>query len=500
MTIIEYLKKHAQEKPQTFFLKDEAKSWSFGSFYEEIAKLSTFFITYGIQKGDYVVIHLASKSEHLLTYMALLHIGAVSVHLYPEREEEYVIFAAEHTSAKAVVSCTLKHDIENIQVLNFPKCDELKPTYCDDSYEIAYVMFTSGTTSLPKAVLTTQENILFVTRTLIELAQMREGAEREVILLPLGSTGGLGHFHASLLLGNSLRLFPGFYSTMNDQGIGVLLDCIEEEGATGVLLTPSLITRMLTYHKERLKIAGKTLRYSLANVTPMRKEIIEALLELLPNLRFCTYYGSTEASRSIVNICRESGEFLHLSGKASQGVEIKLHNQNGEGEGEIYIRGGNVMLGYLHSQESSFDDGWFQSGDMGRIDKNGFISVLGRIKETISIDGMKLFPMEIENVLSSHENVKDIGVCKLIDESFAPYIGMAIVLNDENIDKETFVCDTAEVLKKYFKVDQTELYRYKVPKKVFFESQIPRTDLGKIKRDELEKLLTQSDNAILIKG
>lgn len=500
MTILEYLKKYATQNPQKLFLKEGTKSWSFGSFYEEVAKLSTFFIRQGIKKADYVVIHLDQKSEHLLTYTALLNIGAVSVHLYPEREDEYVEFAAEHTSAKAVVSNTFKKKISSVPVLDFPAHLDLEPTYGCDSYEIAYVMFTSGTTSSPKAVLTTQDNIRFVTETLIELAGIREGEEKEIILLPLGSTGGLGHFHAALMRGNTIRLFPGFYSSLDDKGLDMLLESIEEESATGILLTPGLITKMLNTRKEKLKTAGKTLRYALANVTPMKKETIAELLELLPYLRFCTYYGSTEASRSIVNVCRENGEFMHLTGKPSKGVAIKLHNKNDAGEGEIYIKGGNVMKGYLHDEAASFDEGWFQSGDIGRIDENGFIRVIGRIKDTISLDGLKVFPMEIEAILSMHKDIKDVGVCPLIDEQGATQIGLAVVLKEDETDKEALAREAAALLSKSFKCDKTDLYRYKIPKKIYFERRIPRTDLGKIKRDELCSQLARSGTSILIKG
>lgn len=500
MTIIEYLKKHATQKPQTLFLKEDEHSWSFGSFYEEVAKLSTFFIQHGIKKGDYVVIHLDQKSEHLLTYMALLNIGAISVHLYPEREDEYVLFAINHTSAKAVVSNTFNKELSSAPVLDVPVHLNLKPTYECDSHEIAYVMFTSGTTSSPKAVLTTHNNIRFVTHTLIELAGIREGSEREIILLPLGSTGGLGHFHAALMQGNTIRLFPGFYSRLDDEGIDTLLEYIKEESATGILLTPGLITKMLNTHKEKFKTAGKTLRYALANVTPMKKETIAELLELLPDLRFCTYYGSTEASRSIVNVCRESGEFMHLTGKPSKGVAIKLHHKNDAGEGEIYIKGDNVMKGYLHDEDTSFDEGWFQSGDIGRLDENGFIRVIGRIKDTISLDGLKVFPMEIESILSTHKDIKDVGVCPLIDEQGATQIGLAVVLKEDITDKEALAREAAELLSKSFKCDKTDLYSYKIPKKIYIENRIPRTDLGKIKRDELGSLLVRSGNSILIKG
>ncbi len=497
--LIDYLKHHAHTKPHAPFLYENENEWSFGSFYDDVCKLTTFLLHLGIRQGDYVVIHLNHKSQHLLLYTALLNIGAISVHLYPERENAYVIFAAQHTQAKAIISNTFNETLDTILVLKFPHYNDLEPTYTTCINDIAYVMFTSGTTSSPKAVLTTHTNVMFVTSTLIELASMREGLEKEIILLPLGSTGGLGHFHASLILGNCIRLFPGFYTHLSHK-LDALLDSIKKEQITGVLLTPKLITMLLQNHKEALEQKGKSLRYALANVTPMQKEVIAQFLASLPDIRFCTYYGSTEASRSIVNICRESGEWMHLTGKPPKGVQIKIHQPNEQGEGEIYIKGNNVMKGYLHLGDDSLDDGWFQSGDVGKINKNGFITVIGRIKETISLDGLKLFPSEIETLLVNQEHINDIGVCSITDESCSTQIGLAIVLNDKRMDTNDFAQKTLSILRHAFKSDQTALYCYKIPHKIYFVDRIPRTDLGKIKREELSQLLKHSTNTVSLKG
>lgn len=498
--IVGYLKKWAHQTPDTIFLADGEVRYSFALFYESVGKFSTMLLSRGIQNGDFIVIHLEKKIEHLIAYCALLNIGAVSVHLYPEREDEYVAFAAKHTHAKAILSGTFKGSTEGIRVFDFHIDGEVEPTYCDPAEELAYVMFTSGTTSSPKAVLTTHQNIAFVAHTLITLADMRECGEREIILLPLGSTGGLGHFHACAILGNYARLYPGFYSNLDVEAMDAFLDVMQTEKITGVLLTPGIIERLLMAKKERFAQAGTTLRYALSNVMPMKKETIKTLLELLPNLRFCTYYGSTEASRSIVNVCRESGEFMHLTGKSAHGVEIEIRDKNENGEGEIHIRGANVMKGYLHDVDASLQNGWFASGDVGRMNANGFITVLGRVKETINMDGLKLFPSEIETRVSAYEHVKDAGVCTVMDANREKTLCLALVLEDRRIDREGFIRSLIEALKTQLNVHKTKLYAYKVPKRIYFETFIPRTELGKIKRDELSAMLASSKNAILIEG
>lgn len=493
--LVESLKKESQKNPNSIFLENDKKSWTFKSFYEEVAKLSTFLLNKGIKKGDFVLIHLEEKSEHLISYMALLNIGAISVHLYSEREDEYIIFATNHTNAKAIISSKFKQKLDNVLIFDFPKENNLPPTYEITYHEIAYVMFTSGTTSSPKAVLTTHENIEFVSKTLINLANMRENLEREIIILPLGSTGGLGHFHANLVLGNYIKLFDGFYNLID---LDKLLDDIKSLNITGILLTPNIITKLLHFHKPKLKTHAKNLKYSLANVTPMKKETIKDFLDTLPNIRFCTYYGSTEASRSVLNVCRESREFMHLTGKEADGLEVEIRNKNQNGEGEIYIRGKNVMKGYLNRKDS-LKDGWFQTGDMGRKDENGYITVLGRIKDTISLDGLKIFPMEIENIALNNRNIAEAGVCE-VEENFETAIGFAVVIKNQNIDKKELTKELYNDFFKAFKMDKTYLYSYKLPKKIYFLSEIPRMGLGKTDREKLKKMIKECKDIIILKG
>jgi len=499
VSISDYLKKWAEQTPEALFICEGTKRWTFQLFYNDVLKLSALLKIKGIQKDDYVLVHLEQKSYHLLAYMALLHMGAICVHIYPEREREYLIFAAKHCSAKAIISTTFKENLDSCVVINqldYEAYSPLKSKNSDRS-EVAYIMFTSGTTSTPKAVQTTQENLLFVTHTLINVAQMREQKEKEVIFMPLGSTGGLGHFHACLMLGNSIHLLPGFYAQMNDESFERLFDVMESENITGILLTPGIIMKILKEYKTRFAHAGQKLRYILANVTPMRREVITDLLDVLPTLRFCTYYGSTEASRCILNVCRDNVGYEHLTGRPALGVEIKIDTPNAQGEGEILIKGPNVMKGYLGRGADGFSDGWFRSGDVGKVHDNGFIQVLGRIKDTISIDGLKIFPTELENIVLSHAGIKDVGVCSLSDEMSYHQIGLVIVPHT-TFDKKQLTQEIYHLLKTKYKVDETPLYSYKIPKKIYFEEKIPRTDLGKVKRDDLAKLLDKNTKPYFI--
>lgn len=492
-TIVSYLKKRVQSSPDKIFLKDEDRVWSFRDFYDDAARFSTFLLKNKVQKGDFVIIHLDRKIEHLITYIALLNIGAISVHTYPERENEYIEFAIKYTQAKAIISNKFAGDPSGAKVLDFVFDDTLKPTYEEDANDVAYIMFTSGTTSSPKAVVTTQKNVIFVTQTLIELADMKKGDEREVILLPLGSTGGLGHFHACMFLGNYARVYTGFYATLSSDDIDNFLDIVKQEKITGVLLTPGIINKILKTHKTKFKDSAKTLRYVLANVMPMKREIILELLGSLPDLRFCTYYGSTEASRSIINVCRDNPGFEHMTGKPAKGIEVKIDEK-----GEIALRGQNVMAGYLYDKGKTLQDGWFRTGDIGYMDAKGYIGILGRAKEIINLDGLKLFPQEVESALSSCKLIGDLGVSSIENDIGVLELCLAVVIEGK-ADQDEILKEIMSKLQKHFKIDKTNLYSYKIPSYIYFVETIPRTDLGKIKREKLGKMLAAQQNFIRIK-
>ena len=103
----------------------------------------------------------------------------------------------------------------------------------------------------------------------------------------------------------------------------------------------------------------------------------------------------------------------------------------------------------------------------------------------INIDGLKLYPQELEHILLSHPMVKDVGVCAIKDDITFHQIGVAVVTKDDTINKKSFTNELYKLLEKKLHIDQTNLYKFKIPKKIYFEKTIPRTDLGKIKRDIL---------------
>jgi long-chain acyl-CoA synthetase len=213
----------------------------------------------------------------------------------------------------------------------------------------------------------------------------------------------------------------------------------------------------------------------------MAREYVEKVLELLPNTRFYMYYGLTEASRSCYICYNDHRDKLETVGRPTPGTEILVGSPLSPlvGEtGEILVRGPHLTCGYWGMDSTPFfTDGWFRTGDLGSMDSDGFLEWKGRLKEQINIDGLKLTPMEVETVLMSHDRVMDCAVVGAPDEMTGETVAAFIVPRGEP-DKRLEI-----ELRKYCK---SRLEIYKVPTKILFVEEIPRTDSGKTQRMSLK--------------
>jgi len=488
-SILDYLELHAQQQGHREFLVLEDERLTFGELATRVQRLAGVLRGRGVRPGDRVVLYVSRKTRYLTAYLATMASGAIAIHLYPERPTSYVDFAATHTGAGLVITDQEQVDWSGFPhpLLRHPDLSDANlpmvwPGQCSDA---AYMMFTSGTTGQPKAVVTTQQNVLFVTRTLMRMAGMNQD-DREVIVMPLGSTGGLGHFHSNLVLGNRTILLPYFFGSMTAADLQGLLGTIADEGITGFLATPGLLGRLATEHRDLFREKARKLRYILSNVCPIRPDLVRDLMDLLPNTRFHTYYGLTEASRSVYQCYNDDPAKVAAAGRPAEGVSIRIDQRDHAGVGEVLIQGGNVMDGYWGGGRDGFDDeGWFHSGDLGTIDADGYLFIRGRLHDNINVDGLKFLPREIEDVLLAHPAVADCAVVGLPDPIRYQRAGALIVLA-EHAGRPATVAELQAFCRQ-------RLDSHKIPAVFRFAAAIPRSELGKVHREALIELMSSAD-------
>lgn len=320
--------------------------------------------------------------------------------------------------------------------------------------DIALVLHTSGTTGRPKAVPLTHKNL---TRTMknIKATYDLTPADRTMLVMPLFHVHGLlAGFLAPLYSGGSVIVPPKFSASE-------FWDDFITHGANWYTAVPTIHQILLKSPPPHTKPKIRFIRSCSSPLSPTVFHQLEAAY----NAPVLEAYAMTEAAHQMTSNPLPPGKRQPGSVGIGQGVEIRIIDQAGKevpqgSEAEICIRGENVTKGYLNNPEankSSFTaDGFFRTGDQGKLDKDGYVIITGRIKELINKGGEKISPIELDNVLARHPKVGEAVSFAIPDEMYGQEVAVAIVpKSGEKID--------AEELKKWV---AEKLAKFKVPKKV----------------------------------
>lgn len=335
---------------------------------------------------------------------------------------------------------------------------------------LALRAFTSGSTGRPKAVPLTHRNLLASIRGAMEA--WRWSAEDVLVhCLPVAHQHGLGGVHAALLGGSHTVILPRFDPEQ-------LVDVIARRRATVLFSVPAIYARLLTDAGPRLgDLRGLRLMTSgSAPLPPATAAAIEEVTGQVPLER----YGTTESGLDVSN--PYAGRRVPGTvGVALPGVEVALVAGEGapvaDGEtGEVVVRGPQVFAGYAGATESpSFLRGWFRTGDVGEFDPStGHLRLVGRVKDLIISGGMNVYPMEVERALREIPGVVDAAVIGLPSPEWGEQV-VAFVVRGRGA-----AFDLGAAL-------EPRLAPYKRPKQIVEVEEIPRTEMGKLRREELSR-------------
>ena len=345
-----------------------------------------------------------------------------------------------------------------------------------EAADVGLILHTSGTTSRPKMVPLTQRN-LYASAGHIAASLALEPGDRCLNVMPLFHIHGLmAAVLATLSSGASVFCSPGF----NALRFFSWLDASEATWYTAVpTMHQSILDRAArnpdVLERHRLRF----LRSSSASLPP---QVMQRLEETF-RAPVIEAYGMTEAAHQMASnplppLLRKPG-----SVGPSAGPEMAIMNEAGDllprGEiGEVVIRGPNVTAGYLANPEANaagFSDGWFRTGDQGRIDEEGYLTLTGRLKEIINRGGEKISPREVDEILMDHEAVAQVVTFALPHPRLGEEVAAAVVLEDgAEIDEKTLRGFAGE-----------RLAPFKVPAKVVFLDEIPKGATGKLQRSGL---------------
>jgi long-chain acyl-CoA synthetase len=457
------------------------------------ARMATLLLEKGLQPGDRVGVMLPNVLEFPIAYYGVLRAGAVVVPMNVLLKRREIAFYLEDSGAKLLLAwhgfaaeaegATADAGVELIEVepASFAAMlaeREPTPGLADSAEEdTAVILYTSGTTGKPKGAELTHSNLFrnadVSSRTTSEIAA------GDVVFggLPLfHSFGQTVSMNASLMVGACLTLVPRFDP-------GEALATMQRDRVTHFYGVPTMYGALL-HHPERESYDTSSLRTCITGGASMPVEVLRGFEEAFGAI-VLEGYGLSETSPVSSSNHPDRERKPGSIGTPLEGVEMRVvdedDNDVAQGEvGEILIRGHNIMKGYWQrpdATEEAMRGGWFHSGDMARVDEEGYFYIVDRKKDLIIRGGYNVYPREVEEVLYEHPKIREAAVVGVTHDQWGEEIGAAVVLHDgEELAPEEVSAYVKE-----------RIAAYKYPRLVWFLDELPKGPTGKILKREIER-------------
>jgi long-chain acyl-CoA synthetase len=349
--------------------------------------------------------------------------------------------------------------------------------------DIAFLQYTGGTTGRAKGAILTHGNMVANVEQVAAWARgtLREGAETVITALPL--------YHVFALTANLLvfmKLGGQNVLITNPRDIAGFVAELRKTRFTAITGVNTLFNALLNARGFEQVAAGirGTLKLAVAGGMAVQRSVAERW-QKATGVPLVEGYGLTEASPNVCANRFDLGEFTGKLGLPLPSTEVAILDEDGRevasGEiGEISVRGPQVMHGYWNAPEETANaftaDGWLKTGDLGRMDERGYVEFSERKKDVIVVSGFKAYPAEIEDVAMLHPGVRDAGAVGVPDERSGEAVALFVVRKDPALTAEAVLEHCAK-----------HLTGYKLPKRIEFREQLPKTPIGKILRRELRE-------------
>ena len=459
------------------------------AFHDMIAQLAQALRAAGVVQGDRVAVQAAKSPRALALYAACVSIGAVYLPLNPAyTPAEVAYFIGNATprlffcdpSAQAVLAPIATRHQARLETLaadgaiSLPLAsgDGFAPSPCAGA-DLAAILYTSGTTGRSKGAMLSHHNLLSNAQVLAQMWQFTDG---DVLLhaLPIFHTHGLFVATNTVLVARASMIFlPGF-------DLGAVLAALPQ--STVMMGVPTFYTRLLD-SAQITRQSTQHMRLFVSGSAPLRAETHSAFLARTGHA-ILERYGMTETNMNTSNPyagARRAGTV----GMPLPSVELRITEGGAElpqgAVGMIEVRGPNVFSGYWQMPEKTAEDlsadGWFRTGDLGMIDDQGYVQIVGRAKDLIISGGFNVYPKEVELLLDAAHGVQESAVIGLPHPDFGEAVFAVLT------PQQGAVLDTGAVLASL----QGQLARYKQPKAAVVLPDLPRNAMGKVQKAQLRK-------------
>lgn len=469
------LRAAAESTPHAPAAKDPKSALTYQQLDQLAARLHAALELREVKSGDNVAILARNSIEYVALLFAIARIGAVAVPLnyrLSNRElQRQISFLdirlaiTDTVNESAAGSLFHSHVTFDSLEKSSTAAPEKRPQIKIDLEADCCVIFTSGSSGEPKGVALSIGNLYY--NALGSNANIRLApGDSWHLSLPLFHVGGIGIVFRSILAGSQIFIAANFESSTVSQ----LIDRAE---VTHISLVPTMLQRLIASREFRsFPISLKAILLGGAPLGPQLRDQITNL-----GVPAITSYGMTEtASQITATAPGESRDKLATSGRVLPHATIRINSDGNLGVGEILVKGEVVCRRILGSDSSRFTaDGWLRTGDIGRLDAGGYLTVLGRKDDMFISGGENIFPQEITDLVEQYREVSAAAVIAVPDKEWGERPLLFVELREgESLNEESLMARLAE-----------DLARYKVPKRVFVLDKMPRTALGKIDKQAL---------------
>lgn len=519
--MFEMFKNTVKKYPEKPALIYEGQTWTYRQMDIAVERLARAFAQNGLTAGDRISIYMPNSANWVINFFAIMRLGGIVVQtnpLYVENELKYQLLDAGATGIVSIPPLlprilAIKDDtklklavVDPMKVFNVSKTpfiQDLNEMLNDSSYDtfdlpypeiqpglsVAVLQYTGGTTGVSKGVMLTHRNLMANAVQAWEWIMGKEGEERVLTVLPLFHIYALtACMNLAMYSGGAMIILPKF-------DLDVVLQHINDYQPTFFPGAPTMYVAIIN-HPRIQEYQVSSIRVCLSGSAPLPVEVAVRFGELTGG-RLVEAYGLSEASPAThfnpLYHARVGSIGVPIPNTDAKIVDLATGNQTLEpGEiGELAIKGDQIMLGYWqkpNETQAVLREGWLYTGDIARMDEDGFFYIVDRKKDMIITGGYNVYPRDIEEVLYQHPAVKEVVCAGIPDPYWGEMVKAYVVLKPDSQVTEEELRDFC----------QKKLASYKIPKKIEIRDMLPRTAVGKVLRrflieEEKQKVQVQSE-------
>lgn len=494
----ENLRRSVSNFPDKYAYIYEGKSVTYKELNQQVDRLAAGLSAQGFGKGDRVALILDNSPEFVIAYYGILRLGACVVPINPMFTQGEISYILDNSQAKAVIAnvsvesklSELTEKSKSIKLVIYVDAKNQEwtwerlmetftlsfesPFICQE--DLAVILYTSGTTGKPKGAMLSHRNLASNAESISKLIEMHD-EDRVIAVLPMFHVFCMTiSLNAPIACGATVIILPRF-SPLD------VVSTIREKKGTLFVGVPTMYN-FIYQLPEATAEDFLSVRLCISGGASIPIELLQKFQNKY-NVSILEGYGLSETSPLVainpLKGIRKPGSIgLDIPGVKTKVVDEDRKELSMGEVGELVVQGPNVMKGYLEMPEAtaaSLIDGWFYTGDLAKMDEEGYIYIVDRKKDIIIVGGYNVYPREVEEVLYQHPSIVETSVVGVPDEGYGEIVKAYIVVKDEQITKDDIIhfC-------------QDKLVKYKLPRQVEFLKDLPKNSTGKILRRELRQL------------